>query len=131
MCQQHLSPLPCAFTCCPFVWSGAHYSAKLSSCLSFLNSFLLLATKISSALWKDPQALFCSLLPKDSFPVLLTNSFEELRYCFLKIQGTFFLHLIHIPQDCKFHRCAITSAQGVFSFDATDELTCIDDHQLR
>lgn len=90
MCQQHVSLLLCAYASCPLVWSAVPYSAKLSSCLPFQISYtwwtraLLLCGKIC----KLKPALFS--LKTVSHRVLLTNSFEELKYCFFKIQGTFF-----------------------------------------
>jgi len=58
---------------------------------------------------KDLPALFCSLVPKGSFPEGPTDQLlEELEFGFPKIPQ-FTLHGTPISQNCKLHQCMITA----------------------
>ena len=67
-------------------------------------------------------ALFCSLVPKGSFPGDPTDNLpEELEVCLPKVQDPALTpYLTYIPQDCKLHQCVITAAQVTSNTDIPD-----------
>lgn len=68
---------------------------------------------------KNLPALFCSFIPKGSFPRCpIDYPLEKLEFCFSTVEWPdFTLHLTHVPDDYELHQHMLIAAQAASSLN--------------